>query len=84
MVTYWFNDQVLSSPVRVHGAECVYRVHYCSGAVREFRGVLGSLVVLRRLLCARLCSDSSLWLVQVYLPSFSRLLVCECSVRSRR
>ena len=81
MVIYWFNDQLLDRPVRLHGAQVVYRVSYSCGIVRDFSGRLSSLVSLRRALCSRLSSDSSLCCVQVLLPS--GVPVAECSRRSR-
>ena len=81
MVIYWFNDQLLDRPVRLNGAQVVYRVAYSSGIVRDFSGCLSSLVWLRRALLSRLSSDSSLWCVQVLLPS--GVPVAECSRRSR-
>lgn len=81
MVTYWFNEKLLDLPVRLSGAEVVFRVGYSCGVCRDFPGRLSSLVWLRRALLSRLSSDSSLWLVQVLLPS--GVPVAECSRRSR-
>lgn len=81
MVTYWFNDRLLDLPVRLSGAQVVFRVAYSCGIVRDFSGRLSSLVWLRRALRSRLSSDSSLLLVQVFLPS--GVVVAECSRRSR-
>ncbi len=81
MVIYWFNDQLLDRPVRLNGAQVVYRVSYSCGIVRDFPGRLSSLVSLRCALRSRLSSDSSLWCVQVLLPS--GVPVAECSRRSR-
>lgn len=81
MVSYWFNDQVLSLPVRVAGASVTFRVAYSCGVVRDFPGRVGSLWGLRRALVSRLSSDSSVWCVQVVFSS--GLYLCECSRRSR-
>lgn len=81
MIKYWFNEQVLSLPYRVHGLQCRFVVAYSCGVIREFRGVVSSLSALRSALCSRLSSDSSLWCVLVYLPS--GVCLCECSRRSR-
>lgn len=81
MIKYWFNEQVLTLPFRVHNLECRFVVAYSCGVCREFRGVVSSLSALRSALCSRLSSDSSLWCVQVVLPS--GVFLCECSRRSR-
>lgn len=81
MVIYWFNDQLLDQAVRLNGVQVVFRVAYSCGIVRDFSGRLSSLVSLRRALRSRLSSDSSLWCVQVLLPS--GVSVAECSRRSR-
>lgn len=81
MVTYWFNDRLLDQAVRLNGVQVVFRVGYSCGVVRDFSGRMSSLVWLRRALRSRLSSDSSLWLVQVFLHS--GVVVAECSRRSR-
>ena len=81
MVVYWFNEQVLSLPVRLSGAGLVFRVAYSCGVEREFSGRLGSIWGLGRSLRERLSRDSSLSCVQVFLSS--GVVLCECSRRSR-
>lgn len=81
MVVFWFNEQVLDRPVRISGASVVFRVAYSSGVVRDFPGRVGSIYGLRRALCSRLRSDSSIWCVQVFFPSLE--VLCECCRRSR-
>ena len=81
MVAYWFNEQVLSLPYRLHGVDIVFRVTYSSGVSRDFSGRLGSFSGLRRSLCSRLRRDFSLSVVQVFLSS--GLFLCECSRRYR-
>lgn len=80
MVVYWFNDALLEQAVTLSGAGVVFRVAYSCGIVRDFPGCLRSLWWLRRALRSRLSSDSSLWCVQVLLPS--GVPVAECSRRS--
>ena len=81
MISYWFNEQVLSLPVRLAGSSVTFRVAYSCGVVRDFSGRVGSLSGLRRALVSRLSSDSSVWCVQVVLSS--GLYLCECSRRGR-